>query len=156
MGASASRRMRRHLGLPLKSPWQPLRREQRPESVISAADYAKSAGCSLQQASENLENIAETPYYSNDVYGVGIFPSKEHGWVNLQISRHDGHPPYSWEDKQRIKSELIGDENEGIELFPAESRLVNLEQTHHLWVNTDPTFRLDIGFHGPRKVSPLL
>jgi len=34
-----------------------------------------------------------------------------------------------------------------VELFPAESRLVDTSNTYHLWVHHDPTYRFPVGLH---------
>ena len=82
--------------------------------------------------------------YENDLYQVGVnfFPPFAH----LVIRRHDGRPCKEWLHFQQIKNEIIGPENEAMELFPAESRLVDSADEYHLWVHTDPTFRFPIGF----------
>ncbi len=45
--------------------------------------------------------------------------------VQLTITRVDQEPLGDWRELQRIKNELVGAETEGVELFPAESRLVD-------------------------------
>lgn len=45
-----------------------------------------------------------------------------------------------------IKNELVGPENEGVELYPAESRLMDSANQYHLWVLTDPEKRFPFGF----------
>lgn len=54
--------------------------------------------------------------------------------VHLSIRRNDRKPARDWRDFQRIKNELCGPEREGIELYPAESRLVDTANQYHLWV----------------------
>jgi hypothetical protein len=39
-----------------------------------------------------------------------------------------------WRDLQAIKNQLCGDEAEAIQLFPAESRVVDTANQYHLWV----------------------
>ena len=51
-----------------------------------------------------------------------------------------------WRAFQQIKNELVGPEHEGVELFPAESRRVDLGEEHHLWVSSDERFRFPFGF----------
>lgn len=77
----------------------------------------------------------------------------EPGWTHLAIRRTDGQRDIPWRDRQRIKNELVGPECEGVELHPAESRLADMTNTYHLWVNGDPRFRLDLGFHDGRQVQ---
>lgn len=66
--------------------------------------------------------------------------------VHLSIRRRDGAKLRSWSDLQTIKNNLVGPENEGIELFPAESRKVDLADHYHLWVIADKAFRFPLGF----------
>jgi hypothetical protein len=39
-----------------------------------------------------------------------------------------------WSAKQRIKNELIGTERHAVEVFPAESQLIDHANMYHLWV----------------------
>lgn len=55
-----------------------------------------------------------------------------------------------WRDFQRIKNELVGEEAEAAELYPAESRLVDCANQFHLWC-FPPGFRFPFGF-GERMV----
>ena len=64
--------------------------------------------------------------------------------VWLSIKRHDGLPARDWRDLQRMKNELVGMEVEAVELFPAESRLVDNANQTHLWCF--PGFRFPFGF----------
>jgi hypothetical protein len=52
-------------------------------------------------------------------------------WLSIKdlwrSARHD------WRDFQRIKNELIGPEAEALEIYPAESRLVDTSNQFHLW-----------------------
>jgi hypothetical protein len=58
----------------------------------------------------------------------------EPGAVWLSIKRLDKLPIHDWRDLQRIKNELCGREREAIEIYPAESRLVDEANQYHLWV----------------------
>lgn len=49
------------------------------------------------------------------------------------IINHRAHKQPPWEDLMRIKGELVHEEAEAVELFPAVSRLLDMKQTH-LWV----------------------
>lgn len=71
--------------------------------------------------------------------------------VWLSISRKDRGTVRDWRHLQRIKNELVGPECEGVELFPAESRLVDTSNQYHLWVVSDPAVRFPFGY-GDRLV----
>lgn len=64
-------------------------------------------------------------------------------YVHLTIRSRDGSPRHDWRDFQRIKNELVGEEAEGVELYPAESRLVDTANHYHLWVF--PSYRFPLG-----------
>lgn len=54
--------------------------------------------------------------------------------THLSIKRNDGAAVRDWRHFQRIKNELCGAEREGVEIFPAESRLVDGANQFHVWV----------------------
>jgi len=54
--------------------------------------------------------------------------------THLSIKRLDRDPLHDWRDLQRIKNELCGPEREAVEVYPAESRLVDTSNQYHLWV----------------------
>jgi len=83
------------------------------------------------------KNVDEV--WLNNQYEVHLeFMDKEKGkdglvWLQLKDivtkeARHD------WREMQRIKNEIMGDEREAVELFPAESRLVDTSNQFHLFV----------------------
>lgn len=66
--------------------------------------------------------------------------------VHLSIKRVDRGPIVrDWRHMQRIKNELVGPECEGVELYPAESRLLDEANQYHMWVVPDATFRFPFG-----------
>lgn len=91
--------------------------------------------------------------WENDTYVVLV--RRMHGnesfpdLVHLSIRRHDRSViAHDWRDMQRIKNEIVGPECEGVEMFPAESRMVDTSNQFHLWVIDDPTFRFPFGYDG--------
>ena len=66
--------------------------------------------------------------------------------IHLSIKRLDKHPIHDWRHFQWIKNELVGEENEAVEIYPAESRLVDTSNQYHLWVFFDPNVRIPFGF----------
>ena len=52
----------------------------------------------------------------------------------LSIERRDGAAVQDWRDLQAIKNQLCGSEYEAIELYPAESRVVDTLNVFHLFV----------------------
>jgi hypothetical protein len=87
----------------------------------------------------------------NDTYQVLLRDAESGpGWPPmywLSIRRLDREPVMDWRDLQQIKNMIVGPEHEGMEIFPAESRLVDSANQYHLWVFKDKTFRLPFGFN---------
>lgn len=83
--------------------------------------------------------------FVNNIYRVQL--RRENHLVQLTITRLDGKPCKDWRHFQQIKNELVGPEFEAVELYPAESRLVDMDNEYHLWVNADPMFRFQFGYH---------
>lgn len=67
--------------------------------------------------------------------------------THLSIRRDDRSARPDWRAFQWIKNQLVGEENEGVEIFPAESRLVDGANQFHLWVYEDSEFRVPFGFN---------
>lgn len=92
----------------------------------------------------NLYNVLMTPLEPAD--------DSTPPMVWLSICRKDRKVIRDWRHLQRIKSELVGPECEAVEVFPAESRMVDQANQFHLWVFADPAFRLPFGFNEGRVV----
>ena len=73
--------------------------------------------------------------------------------VHLSIKRRDKQPCHDWRDLQAIKNQLVGPECEAVEIYPAESRLVDTANQYHLWVISDPTYRFPFGWNTGRVVT---
>lgn len=77
--------------------------------------------------------------YLSEHYQVAVDKDPAHAFAgtiiwHLSIKRIDKAPIMDWRDLQAIKSQLCGDEAEAIQLFPAESRVVDTSNQYHLWV----------------------
>ena len=90
--------------------------------------------------------------FMNDKYQVTMRPAQD-GVIWLSIKRSDKEPIHDWRDIQEIKNQLVGPENEAIEIYPAESRRVDTANQYHLWVFADSEYRLPFGFHAGRLVT---
>ena len=85
------------------------------------------------------EDLA-SEYFQNDTYHIrkqrlsekytNIDQKTEPTW--LSIKRHDREAFHDWRVMQEIKNAICGDEWEGIEIYPAESRLVDTCNQYHL------------------------
>lgn len=71
--------------------------------------------------------------FINSRYQVQITQS-ENGMMWLAIVNKDRSARHDWRDFQRIKNELCGEEREALEIYPAESRLVDTNNQFHLFV----------------------
>ena len=141
--------------------WMPLLRmrdiqrtaEQR-EKIIAASmamrpDLTRDQVAAILDQAE--DELRET--WGNDRYLVHVIhwqPLHINGTecpiVQLSIRRLDRGPTRDWRDFQRIKNQLVGPECEAIELYPAESRLVDTANQFHLWCVADPEFRFPFGY----------
>ena len=75
--------------------------------------------------------------WANDKYVVHVRKDIEamgQLMTHLSIRNADNTAIRDWRDMQYIKNELVGEENEGFELFPKESRLVDTANQFHIWV----------------------
>jgi hypothetical protein len=54
--------------------------------------------------------------------------------AHLSIKTHDKRCVHDWRDMQRIKNELCGPEADGVEIYPAESRLMDEANQFHIYV----------------------
>lgn len=98
------------------------------------------------------DHEARSTYYVNDLYQVERI-NHDNNVVSLNIRRRDGLPIMrDWRHFQNIKNDILGRECEAIELYPAESRLVDTSNKYHLWGVADPSFRFPVGFR-ERDVS---
>lgn len=69
-------------------------------------------------------------------------------YVVLGICCHDGEARHDWRDFQRIKNDICGPEWEGIELYPAESRLLDPSNYYMIWCAP----KIAIGKYEPRTI----
>lgn len=74
-------------------------------------------------------------FFVNSIYSVQVYQRGEH--KILGIRRHDERPICPWSHKQKIKSELIGENECAIEFFPPRSKLV--DQANIYWIFTGPS-----------------
>jgi len=99
---------------------------------------------------ERVRESASWTMFRNNFYFVVIELTSP--LIHACIRRHDGRPCTDWNHLQQIKSELIGPEHEAVELFPAESRLINTTNEYHLWAHPHSGFRFPFGFGADRCV----
>jgi hypothetical protein len=142
--------------IPMAYRWKPLE-----PASIDPADYThpkyriiteqamQEYGCSFEEAAAKLKAYdKECRYFRNDLYQVQLRPFFNEAWqchmVHINIRRIDGAPIFDWRHRQRIKNELIGEENEAFEIYPAESRLTDEANKYHLWAFVNPSVRIPV------------
>lgn len=75
--------------------------------------------------------------------------ARPEGWPELwwlSFKRNDRKPIGDWRVKQRIKNAIAGPEREGVELYPAESRLVDGANQYHMVILAEEGLRFPFGF----------
>ena len=104
---------------------------------------AVSAGMTRREAKEHYREMLAAEWWGNDDYSCLVFRdggrSKRHGFdpswtiVHISLHRRDRAPCNDWRDLQQIKSDVLGAEAEAVQLYPAESRVVDTSNEYHLW-----------------------
>lgn len=117
---------------------------------VTAAELKKKFGHIMPADydwQQDADHMNSQVIWMNDVYQVAITVNK--AWKHLSIKRLDKAPIKEWRDMQEIKNELVGPEWEAVELYPAESRLVDTANQYHLWVfiGEGQDFRWPFGFN---------
>jgi len=108
----------------------------------------------LRECAAEMRNEARNEVFLNDVYQVSCSHIKifDYPGVHLSIKRIDRAPLHDWRELQQIKNELVGPEYEAVELYPAESRVVDTANQYHLWVIIKPGIRFPFGFNPTRAI----
>ena len=109
-----------------KKPWTPFQ-------LVTTGGRPQWASCWLDKHPEEEMDA----HYQNSRYMVGIkrTSGKEDApdLIHLSIRALDRTAQHDWREFQRIKTELLGPEQEAVELYPAESRHVDCSNQYHLW-----------------------
>lgn len=106
---------------------------------------------SYDEAAKHCDSAFTDRVYINDKYQVAVreFENPQFGgeWVHLSIKRIDKEVIHDWRDLQEIKNMMVGPENEGIELYPAESRRVDSANQFHIFVLKTEGAKFPIGYN---------
>lgn len=128
--------------------WEPLAPATLPANAYSDEHIAAIAAETRMDVetvrAELQRQAADTAFFRNSTYQVAV--RRTDGPVHLSIKRLDQRAIRDWRVMQRIKNELVGPECEAVEIYPAESRLVDTANQYHLWAFPDPTYRIPFGF----------
>jgi len=102
-----------------------------------------------QLAREHYHVMQKDAVFLNDKYQVAVrinkSPIEGKDIIHLSIKRIDRSPITDWREKQEIKNQIIGEEYEAVELYPAESRLVDAANQFHLWALPNEE-KFDVGW----------
>lgn len=112
--------------------------------------YMNSFGVDYNAALAYIEQMKRERLVLNDLYQVHIsnvhYSAQWPPTIHLSIKRIDREPIHDWRHLQEIKNMLVGPEHDAIEVYPAESKLVDMANQYHLWVFADKETRLPIGW----------
>jgi len=103
-------------------PWQPLEQGQVNPDLTAA----------MRGIGQDESNFTVS-VWQNNLYQV-VARAHGTGIVHLSVKRHDRRQIRNWRHLQQIKNEVCGEEREAMEIYPAESRLVDGANEYHLWV----------------------
>lgn len=101
--------------------------------------HQAALGCSEQACIASWERFAQCDFYANDQYLVQVDRNPVHEFMRavvlqLWVSRHDGGYTRSRADLMEIKNEIVGEEFEAVELYPAEDRVNDAANRSSLFV----------------------
>jgi hypothetical protein len=102
----------------LLPPWTPFERGKLPQDPLGLTE-AELGECWINSRYQVFKRVQKLKH-------GGIL-------VHLSIKNRDKTSRHDWREFQRIKNELIGAEEEAMEIYPAESRLVDTSNQFHLW-----------------------
>lgn len=90
------------------------------------------------ERAESLPELPNDDIFINSRYQVnirkGVAPPPFGKFLELSIKTRDKAAYRDWRDFQRIKNELVGEEFEGLELYPDERRLVDTANQFYMFV----------------------
>ncbi len=136
------------------SEWVPMRpaRPAKPKEMLARLPDSVSDAVRLS-ALQHYELVWDRyekgieEWWINGTY-VAILDKKPEGIIgphwHLSVRREDREPIRDWRDMQNLKNDIVGPEREAVELYPAESRLVDAANQFHLWIL--PTGKFAIGW----------
>jgi len=98
------------------------------------------------QFDETYKNSIYTVFVRRGLKTEVIMNNEELIITHISIKRNDNRALTDWRHFQWIKNQICGDESEGIEIYPAESRLVDGADQYHIWVVENKGFIFPFGF----------
>jgi len=129
--------------------WVPMQPISRPvPQPDHALELARITGKDAEEIYKMMIDAnKKADYFINDLYQV-TRTIIDDDLIQLNIRRRDGKPIFrDWRHFQQIKNELIGEEHEAVELYPAESRKVDTSNKYHLWCLRKADARFPFGYN---------
>jgi len=109
-------------------------------------------GMTRKAARAMIKETTPDVLFINDLYVVSVFKNEPHGFGpdvpvwHLSIRRQDREAIHDWRHFQEIKNQICGNEREGLELYPAESRLLDAANQYHLYVIMQDGAQVPVGY----------
>jgi len=100
--------------------------EVKPESMITKQTDMREYDAVVMAGIRMFANSRYQVLVRNVSTPIGVL-------IQLSIRANNNTAKHDWRDFQRIKNELLGPEIEGVELYPAESRLVDTSNQFYMY-----------------------
>ena len=138
----------------VKTELNPLTEEEMEDFVTSSIE--RDPRVTREEVEETMKDVYNDEIWVNGYYQVNLREHKTIGsvpdMVHVSIKTLKKQPVRDWRDFQQIKNDLIGPECEAVELYPAESRLIDTANQYHLWAIPKGGGLFPWGWHGGRAV----
>jgi hypothetical protein len=118
---------------------------------INLERLAASVFCAADDDEGVWEPLADCGggFWGNSVISAHATPLADGKMVHVSYHRRDRAPIRDWRVGQRIKNEVCGPEWEAVEVYPAESRVVDTSNEFHLWCAP----KMPFGFEKPDRLT---
>lgn len=120
---------------------------------VKWTEFQEASYSTLSPEMQQYKEEVGARVYKNSIYQVEYSvvqgPPPFGRIVYLSIKTLDKQPRHDWREMQRIKNELVGEEVEAVEVYPAESRLVDTSNQFHMFCFPELAFerrRLPFGY----------
>lgn len=120
---------------------------------VKWTDFKEASYSRLSPEMQQYKEDVGARLYLNSIYQVEYSvvngPPPFGRIIYLSLKTKDKQPRHDWREMQRIKNDLVGEEVEAVEVYPAESRLVDTSNQYHLFCFPELQFergRLPFGY----------
>jgi hypothetical protein len=103
---------------------------------------------------------SESHWFNSTYYGMlrryaSGFPIGGGPYAILSITARDETARHDWREFQQLKNHLLGAEWEAVELYPAESRLIDPSNRFYLWCVPRGVFTFGLPSDHRRVIGPI-